>query len=288
MIDKNSTKILVRVKEKELSEEENKHFKTQFSKNYPKVIKDIHINKIEELGEIFPQVREEFNKNNAVITSNNRLNKTGAQFKSYASGKPINIEFGSQYKTQDALEKMVEQGVKKNFYMPTTRDNYKNYLATHEFGHAIENHIINKIIEKGSWKDDSGWKFYYRKLQEDKIETTIINIAKDNYKDFNLSENLSKYGSKNSSEFFAETFANAFCGKPNELGKSMIQYLKEIGGIEMIIEEPYFFKNKKWYFYDEKKKKCFLTKEGNKNKKVVDSYNEFYKDEIYGDIRVEK
>lgn len=45
----------------------------------------------------------------------------------------------------------------------------------------------------------------------------------------------------------------------------------------MIVEEPYFMKNKKWYYHDEKAWKYKLTPEGKKNKKVVESYNEYYK-----------
>ena len=41
--------------------------------------------------------------------------------------------------------------------------------------------------------------------------------------------------------------------------------------------EPYFLKNEKWYYHDEKEWKYKLTPEGKKNKKVVQSYNEFYK-----------
>ena len=45
----------------------------------------------------------------------------------------------------------------------------------------------------------------------------------------------------------------------------------------MIMAEPYFLKNEKWYYHDEKAWKYKLTPEGKKNPKVVKSYNEFYK-----------
>lgn len=44
----------------------------------------------------------------------------------------------------------------------------------------------------------------------------------------------------------------------------------------MIVEEPYFLKNEKWYYHDEEAWEYKLTSEGKKNKKVVESYNEFY------------
>ena len=44
----------------------------------------------------------------------------------------------------------------------------------------------------------------------------------------------------------------------------------------MIVEEPYFLKNKKWYYHDEKAWMYKLTPEGKKDEKVVKSYEEFY------------
>jgi len=44
----------------------------------------------------------------------------------------------------------------------------------------------------------------------------------------------------------------------------------------MIVEEPYFLKNEKWYYHDEKAWKYRLTDEGKKDEKVVKSYEEFY------------
>lgn len=227
-VEGQSNQIVVNIVKKPVPESEAQHFKTQFSANYPKDVKKAHIDRLEELGQMFPQVRKEFAENKAIISSNNRLRSTGAKFSAYTSGKPIGIQFGSQYKTLDALKQKVEELVKRKFYMPSSTENFKNYMATHEFGHAVENYIINTIKAKESnqnWANTSA----YRSLQEDKIMIKIRNIAKDTDPSFKLSDYISTYGRKDSSEFFAETFANAFCGSPNILGKSMIKYLKESG-----------------------------------------------------------
>ena len=44
-----------------------------------------------------------------------------------------------------------------------------------------------------------------------------------------INDMLSEYGKTNSFEFFAECFANLECGKPNELGKALGEYLKKRG-----------------------------------------------------------
>lgn len=44
----------------------------------------------------------------------------------------------------------------------------------------------------------------------------------------------------------------------------------------MIMDEPYFLKNPKWYYYDQKDFKYKLTSEA--PQKAIDSYKEFYKE----------
>lgn len=46
----------------------------------------------------------------------------------------------------------------------------------------------------------------------------------------------------------------------------------------MILEQPYFMKNEKWYYHDEKAWKYRLTPEGKQNPKVVKSYEDFYRE----------
>ncbi len=44
----------------------------------------------------------------------------------------------------------------------------------------------------------------------------------------------------------------------------------------VLIEQPYFLKNEKWYYHDEKAWKYRLTPEGKKDPEVVRSYRNFY------------
>jgi len=225
-VDKGESKAnQIKVNVKPSKKAEKSSFEYKFGSKYPKDIEDSIVKRIEQLGNKFPEVRKEFNSSGAVITDNNRLKRTLGQFRGYTSGKPISIEFGTQYKDLASLEQKVEELVERNFYMPASKQNYKNYIVTHEFGHAVENNIINMIAQGEA---DQAWAktSYFRKLQENKIKSQIIKIARENNPNFRLYDNLSEYGGDNSGEFFAEAFANAFCGNPNELGKSMLQYLK--------------------------------------------------------------
>jgi hypothetical protein len=57
----------------------------------------------------------------------------------------------------------------------------------------------------------------------------ILQIAKDKNPKFDLNKNISRYGKSDSEEFFAEAFANSQCGKPNELGNAMNEWLRRKG-----------------------------------------------------------
>ena len=63
----------------------------------------------------------------------------------------------------------------------------------------------------------------------DDIAQSIYEIAKNNNSNIIINDMLSEYGKTNSFEFFAECFANLECGKPNELGKALGEYLKKRG-----------------------------------------------------------
>ena len=55
-----------------------------------------------------------------------------------------------------------------------------------------------------------------------------------------------------------------------------------------IMKEPLFIINDDWYFYDKEEKKFKLTEEGLKNKKVRESYENFYKELEEGELNNER
>ena len=204
------------------------NIKINFAKNFPKDVQKAHVERIEELFTKFPKVYQEFELYDARIGSNGRLQKARAQFLCWPDNNfiPSGIEFGTQYKNIEEMEKLISDNIKSKHHMPASRNNYKYYDATHEFGHAVENMIIRKMLkeEQISWATNGD---YNAKVKQ--IMAEVIAIARENNPEFKLKDNISKYGTKNGEEFFAEVFANGLCGKPNELGKSIVQYLKEKG-----------------------------------------------------------
>ena len=115
--------------------------------------------------------------------------------------------------------------------MPFDDDYISVYAVTHEYGHALELEVCKKRQEWGGILGENYVDDPRRELakREQEIRKEIVQIAKDKNSEFNLSENISQYGASNDAEFFAETFANSQCGKPNELGNAMLEWLKKEG-----------------------------------------------------------
>ena len=147
------------------------------------------------------------------------------------------------YKEYSKYQKTIKKGLKTGHFMPCSDKSIDTYALNHEFGHLVENYLINEYnknnpIEYVDFKNkiktattqyqaSKIFKDYEGKIC-DKIAQDIYGIALKNNKDFKLSDNLSKYGKESSKEFFAECFANMESGKPNDLGKAMKEYLKGV------------------------------------------------------------
>ena len=131
--------------------------------------------------------------------------------------------------------------------MPCEEKQYNVYTITHEYGHLLEAKIsrgrtdwdgLHEVARKragaGAPEHRVLSQFVNVRREEEKkqarnIREEIIDIAKKNNKDFDLKKSLSRYGHTNDYEFFAEVFANSQCGKPNELGKAMQEWLAKEG-----------------------------------------------------------
>lgn len=151
----------------------------------------------------------------------------------------LNIDY---YSDKNKIIKETTSAIKNNWSMPAKSDNYGVYTITHEYGHILQNSIINDELEemggfenfKTRAKTFKGKIKSYEKLQE-KIKRRhfeeIRQIAVDKSSDpYNLiKNNLSQYGKTNYAEFFAEVFANSQLGESNELGDAMSEWLKKRG-----------------------------------------------------------
>lgn len=125
------------------------------------------------------------------------------------------------FKDKDYLGKLTKEKSEKKWFMPCDERCYNIYAMTHEFGHTLEMQLYKKYNPSGN---NIGYVHF-----SDKVKMDIINIAKQKNNNFDYFSNISVYGDVNSKEFFAEVFANLECGKPNELGKAMKEFLKREG-----------------------------------------------------------
>lgn len=147
------------------------------------------------------------------------------------------------YRNMDTYTKAITNGVKDGRFMACSDKNIKLYALNHEYGHLVENYLINEYninnvneynefvkalhSAKSDYEVRKTYKTYENKIC-DQIAQEIYAIAQKNNKNFILNDNLSIYGRESSQEFFAECFANMVSGKPNELGKAMEEYLKGV------------------------------------------------------------
>ncbi|MBY6932291.1 hypothetical protein [Clostridium botulinum] len=149
------------------------------------------------------------------------------------------------YKNKKDLIESEKLAVESGWSMPVklTDDELSIVTVTHEYGHMLQNNIVeNEMIKNGynykkpyafmdlkkkSPKAQMKWYSDMRIKVEKANYAEIIDIAKNNNSSFNLKHNISNYGSKSYSEFFAEVFMNSQLSKPNELGIAMQEWLKE-------------------------------------------------------------
>lgn len=130
--------------------------------------------------------------------------------------------------------------------MPALAENYDVYDVTHEYGHMLQNIIIQGEMEAYGFdrlkaemnpkaKTAKAMFKPYSKIRDGvakKCFSEIVEIAKSKNPDFSLSESISNYGKSNCFEFFAEVFANSQLGAPNELGQAMNEWLAKKGLIK--------------------------------------------------------
>lgn len=147
------------------------------------------------------------------------------------------------YNNYNNYAKTIKDGQKTGYFMPCSDKYFDTYALNHEFGHLVENYLINEYninnpVEYSNFKTKirtSTTQYQVQKTFEDyegkicdKISQDIYDIALKNNPNFDLNKNLSLYGRTKSQEFFAECFANMVSGKPNELGKAIEEYLKGV------------------------------------------------------------
>ena len=154
------------------------------------------------------------------------------------------------YQDRVKLLSIGKECVESGWSMPCalTDEELAIYTVTHEYGHMVQNVLIQRQMVSAGWEATNPSKFvdmtkrsknaifkWYRvqiRTVENECFSEIVQIAKDNNVNFSITENLSRYGRQNKAEFFAEVFANSQLSEPNELGKAMNIWLERKGLIK--------------------------------------------------------
>ena len=141
----------------------------------------------------------------------------------------------SFYENSETLRESQRQTSESGWHMPCSDENLEVYSITHEFGHILHNVLFRAEIEKqlregtiSNWDLRKNWVRIHKDLGK-RIRSEILKIAKKDsgektQRDI-LTKYMSEYGRSDCMEFIAEATANAFCGKPNAIGKAMKKYL---------------------------------------------------------------
>lgn len=210
----------------------------------------------ELLRESTKQLVDLENRFNIVHLSTGSINSLSKQdalaYVEHDLGNPLNqtLSLCNKYfgRSADEFFKLELNAINTGWSMPckTDRETVLRYTVTHEYGHMIQNKMTFDYLKTLGWTPETmikfldltpyhttkqKWKFYYDAME--KVErdcyNEIVAIAEKNNPEFSIDDNISKYGKSNLAEFFAEVFANSQLGAPNELGRAMIEWLKEKG-----------------------------------------------------------
>lgn len=201
--------------------------------------------RLNELTEKYSKIKNFIKTRNVKFNALNLKEKEMAHVSSDIDLENIEISLSKkQYKNYNELLKTEANELKIKNCMDRTEQYKSTYTITHEFGHFIENMFIDEYNKQHlaeflnmksrvlNAKTITQSKNILRKWQENianEISQDIYDIALKNNPSIKVNELLSEYGKKDSFEFFAECFANLECGKPNELGKALGEYLEKRG-----------------------------------------------------------
>ena len=194
----------------------------------------------------YPAMKEYIKDKNMHFGAENfRDNSTVAAFSNDLNNKKLSINLSkNKYRDYDKFIKSEKNDIDIFHSMPCSDEKISVYSITHEFGHFVESKFIDeynkqhiaeflnmktRALNAKSLSQSSKIMKDWEKKIGNNIAKELEQIAIKNNPNFKFKDNLSKYGYKNSLELFAESFANMECGKPNELGNAMKEFLKQKG-----------------------------------------------------------
>lgn len=133
-----------------------------------------------------------------------------------------------QFANYDKVVDTVKKGIKKGWFAPiNTMFKSRDYIVTHEFGHAVENGLITKIREKKG-VETNDYVGFVRETQAE-IKNEVIKIWKKQFTTGKEDDNiyLSEYSHQTDGEWFAETFTNLeLSDNPAPIALALKEYLR--------------------------------------------------------------
>ena len=132
-----------------------------------------------------------------------------------------------KYVNSTFREKYLQKEKAGKYFSSVDYVNTKNYIVTHEMGHALEYSIAYKMSKQNADLMNKNLSSIAYKIRSD-----VISIARDEILFRHLKRNeifLSKYSDMNQFEWFAETFANLkLSSKPEPIAKALQLYLERL------------------------------------------------------------
>ena len=133
------------------------------------------------------------------------------------------------YSNYDKIKRTVDSAIRNRQFVPINQMfKSRDYIVTHEMGHAVENGIVAKIVKERNINMQVGLLRSINNLQAE-IKNEVLKIyQKDFAKDIQFDKIfLSRYSRTNDAEWFAETFTNLqLSDKPEPIALALQKYLR--------------------------------------------------------------
>lgn len=161
-----------------------------------------------------------------------KTNKSRPDYELRACFAPLTSQICLNERTMKTNDRLIEEHIKsqKTGYSVTVdKGQEKNHIITHEFGHFIENCIIENRLKQdvkryNTYKTDNKQRLDIEWNEANKIVGDVIDIATQKYKAKKKDLVLSDYSTNNPFEWFAETFTEASLHTTN---KPLVQAMRE-------------------------------------------------------------
>lgn len=165
-----------------------------------------------------------------------KTRKSRPDYEVRACFAPLSSQICLNERTIKTNERLIEEYTrqqKTNFSVEVDKGQEKNHVITHEFGHFVENCIIENRLKQdfkqySTYRTDNKQRFEIEWREANKIVSDVIGIATQKYKAKDKDLILSNYGSRDPFEWFAETFTEASLHTTDKpLVKAMREFLNK-------------------------------------------------------------